>query len=126
MQNGSIARGLSFLNRLTRWDPTFGRAALEAGTRHVAMVLRDLVLEQAAPVGRTSVAGRCETSERRGYHVVQASHDAREQTVSAPSRLVIRCRISGTRGEEFHAERPQGTPTWWALLAEATSWSDRV
>ena len=80
------------------------------------MVLRDLGLEysntrrnsccQASEVGRTFVAGGCETSERRGYHVVQVSHDARELLVSGPSRLA--CRISGTRDEESHATNDLG------------------
>ena len=73
----------SFLNRVTRRDPASGRAELEADTRHVAMVLRHLGLEKSAlvvtlvgEVGRTSAAGRSETSQRRGYHVEQVSYDA--------------------------------------------------
>ena len=44
---------------------------------------------QASAVSRTSVTGRCETSERRGYHVVQVSHDACELFVSAPSKQAV-------------------------------------
>ena len=40
----------SFLNRVTRRDPASGRAELEADTRHVAMVLRDLGLEKSSHV----------------------------------------------------------------------------
>ena len=42
-----------------------------------------------------SVAGRCETPERRGYHLVQVSHDARELPVSGTSSLIIRCKLPG-------------------------------
>ena len=55
----------SFLNRVIRWDPASGRAELEADTRHVAKVLRDLGLEKSShvvalvgEVGRTSAAGK--------------------------------------------------------------------
>ena len=95
------------------------------------MVLRDLGLENTTRVV-TPVAKRpkseefqllagAKTSERRGYHVVQVSHDAREQLVSGPSRLVIRCGLSGTGDEESQDERPRGARTCWALLARATS-----
>ena len=40
----------SFLNRVVRWDPTSGTAELEADMTRVAMVLRDLELEQSMPV----------------------------------------------------------------------------
>ena len=52
----------SFLNRVIRWDPTPGRAELEADTRHVAMVLRDLGLEKSTPVA-TPVAKRPTSEE---------------------------------------------------------------
>ena len=39
----------TFLNRVIRWDPVLGRAELDADTRHVAMVLRDLGLAIATP-----------------------------------------------------------------------------
>ena len=39
----------TLLNRVIRWDPVLGRAELEADTRLVAMVLRDLGLETATP-----------------------------------------------------------------------------
>lgn len=52
----------SFLNRVIRWDPTAGRAELEADTRHVEMVLRDLGLEEASPVA-TPVARRTKAEE---------------------------------------------------------------
>ena len=38
---GNIAMEASFLNRVIRWGPAFGRAELEAD-KHVAVVLRDL------------------------------------------------------------------------------------
>ena len=40
----------SFVHRLIRLDPTSERVELEADTRHVAMVFRDLGLERATPV----------------------------------------------------------------------------
>ena len=133
--DGNTAMEVSFLNRVVRWDPAPGRAELEADTRHVAMVLPDLGIGQvntscnscckASEVRRTSIAGWCETSERSGYHVERVSHDARELLVTDTSRLVIRCRLSSTRDEESHDERPRGTQTCWAPLAKATSWSDR-
>ena len=96
------------------------------------MVLRDLGLEkvvsycdsrgQASEVGRTSAAGRSETSERRGYTVVQVSNDACELLVSGPFRLVKCCRLSGTRDEKSHDEGPRGTQTCWTVLEKATSW----
>ena len=52
----------SFLNRVIRWDPASGRAELEADTRHVAMVLRDLGLEKSSPVV-TPVAKRPQSEE---------------------------------------------------------------
>ena len=58
---------------------------------------------QASEVGRASAAGMRETSERRGYHFVQANRDARVLLVSG-----------------------SGTQTCWAPLARATSWSERV
>ena len=95
---------------MIRSDPASGRAEMEADTRHVAVALRDLGLEKvnsicnscgpASEVGRTSAAGRSETSERRGHHVVQVSYDACKLLVSGPSRLVICCRLSGTRDEK--------------------------
>ena len=44
--DGNTAMEASFLNGVIQWDPTSGRAELEADTRHVAMVLRDLGLEK--------------------------------------------------------------------------------
>ena len=38
------------MNRVIRWDPASGRAELEADTRHVATVLRDLGLEKSSLV----------------------------------------------------------------------------
>ena len=38
------------VNRAIRWHPVPGGAELEADTRDVAMVLRDLGLEKATPV----------------------------------------------------------------------------
>ena len=47
-------------------------------------------------------------------------------SLSESSRLVVRCRISGTRDDESHDEGTRGTQSLWALLARPTSWSDRV
>ena len=99
----------------------------------VGTVLRDLRLEQlfvtcrgscgqTSEVGSTSSIGRTETSERRGYDVVQATHDAYKLPVSGPSRLVICCRPSGTEDEKSHDEGPRGTQTCWTLLERVTSW----
>ena len=55
--DGSTAMEATFLNRVISWDLVSGRAELEADTRHVAMVLRDLKLEKAKPV-TTPVAER--------------------------------------------------------------------
>ena len=46
---GNTAMEASFLNRVIRCDPTSG-AELEADTRHVTMVFRDLGLETSTPV----------------------------------------------------------------------------
>ena len=48
--DGNISMAASFLNRVLRWDPGSGRAELEADTRHVPMVLRDLGLAKSTPV----------------------------------------------------------------------------
>ena len=40
--DGNTLTDNSFLNRVIRWDPASGGAEMEADTRHVAMVLRDL------------------------------------------------------------------------------------
>ena len=52
----------SFLNRVSRWDPTSGRAELEADTKHVATVLGDLGWEKSTPV-ITHVAKRLKSEE---------------------------------------------------------------
>ena len=94
--NGNGAMEASFLNRVIRWDPTSGRAGLEADTRHVAMVRRDLASEKSTLL----------------------------MLVSGPSGLVICCRLSGTSDEESNDERPRRTQTCWAILVRTTSWSD--
>ena len=48
---------------LDQWNPTSGRAELEADTRHVAMVLRDLELEKSTPF-LTLFAKRPKSGER--------------------------------------------------------------
>ena len=44
---------------------------------------------QPSDVGRTSVAGRRETLERRGHHSAQVSHDARKLLVSGRAAVVL-------------------------------------
>ena len=56
--------------------------------------------------------------ERRGYHIVQVSHDARGLFLFGPSRLVIRCRLSGTRNQESDDEGPRGIQTCWGATCE--------
>ena len=73
-----------------------------ADTRHVEVSISCNSWFQAFEVTRTSLAGWCETLKRRGHHVVQFSHDARQLTACGPSRLVIRSRFSGMRGEASH------------------------
>ena len=125
--DGNTAMEASFLDRVVRWDPTPARAELEAGCDGASRPWNGEINTscnsccQASEVRRTSIAGRCETSERRRYHVVQVSRDARELPVSGPSRLVSRCRLSGTSDEESHDERPRGTQACWAPLVRATS-----
>ena len=92
----NILRETSFLNCVISWDPASGRAELEADTRHVAMVFRDLGLEKSSLVvtlvakrpksGRTSDAGRSEVSERRGFHVVPVSYNVCKLLVSGTVR----------------------------------------
>ena len=53
---------MATLNRVIRWDPTSGRAELEADTRHVAMLLQDQGLEKSTPVV-TPVAKREKSGE---------------------------------------------------------------
>ena len=48
--SGNIAMEASFLNRVIGWEAHLAGAELEADTRDVAMVLRDLGLEKATPV----------------------------------------------------------------------------
>ena len=121
--DGNTAMDASCVNRVIQWDPTSGRAGLEARGHGASRSWTGKSTPVVTPVakrpkvGRTSVAGRCDTAERRGYHSSQVAHDAREQLVSVSSRLVIRCRLSGRRDEESHDERPRGTQTCLALLA---------
>ena len=86
-------------------------------TRHVTMVLRDLGLEKPTPVV-AAVAKRPKAEELltvaggqlngEDYQPVQVGHDARELHCLSlgPSRLVIRWKLSGTRDEEGHNEKP--------------------
>ena len=96
------------------------------------MVLRDLGLAKSprvvTPVAKRPkseellTAGRGETSECRGYHVVQVSHDACKLLISGPSRLVIWSRPSGARGEESHDKRrySRGRPVGAILFEQQT------
>ena len=134
--DGNILTETSFLNCVIRWDPASGRAELEADRRArckgasrsgIGKVVSCCdSCGQASEVGRTSAADRSATSDRRGYHVVQVSYDACKLLVSGPSRLVICCRLPGTRDEKSHDEGPRGTQTCWTLLERATSWSNCV
>ena len=133
--DGNTATEGSFYNRVIRWDPTSGRAELEADTRHVAMVLRDLGLEKSIPVV-TPVAERpkseellplaCANSLKAGDTALYWSVTMRVNLLSLDRPDWSFAAGSGTVDEESHDERPQGTQTCWALLARATSQSDRV
>ena len=84
------------------------------------MVLRDLGLEKAIPVV-TSVVGRCETSERRGYHVVQVNHDAR---LDRPDLSFAAGSLA--RGMKSPTTKDFEKLTRFAPLARTTCWSDHV
>ena len=98
------------------------------------MVLHDPTLEEATPVV-THVAKRPKSEEllllagaqppNAEDHVVQVSHDARELPVSGPSRLVIRCRISGTR-ESARTKELGDLQRVGRSFRGASSWSDCV
>ena len=60
--DGNTAMEASFLNRVILWDSSSGRAVLEADTRHIAMVLRDLGLKKSTRVV-TLVAKRPQSEE---------------------------------------------------------------
>ena len=61
--DGHTAMEASLLNRVMQWDSTSGKAEfLEADTRHVAMVLRDLGLVKSTPFV-TLVAKRQKSEE---------------------------------------------------------------
>ena len=70
-------------------------------------------------VGRTTAAGRGETSERRGYHVLQESYGACKLLISGPSRLVTFCG-SLARGVESPTTKD------FEELKRVNSWSNRV
>ena len=126
----------SFLNRVVWWDPTPGRAQLEADPRHVAMVLRDLELEKSTPVV-TVIAKRSKSAELLLFAGAKPlnSEDITLYT-SATMRVnylsLDRPDLSFAAGRQArgmtspHDERPQGTQTCWTLRARATSWSNRV
>ena len=48
--DGNTAMEASLLNSEIRRDPTSGRSELEADTKHIPMVLRNLGLENSTPV----------------------------------------------------------------------------
>ena len=108
----------TFLNRVISSDLVSGRAELEADTRHVAMVLRDLKLEKAKPVA-TLVAKRPKSEElplltaAKPLNAEDAGlyHNAIEQDVCGPSGLLVCCRPCGTRDKESHDKRLRGTQT---------------
>ena len=94
--DGNTAMEATFLNRVIRWDPVLGRAELEADTRCVAMVLRDLGLAIATPAV-TRVAKRPKADDA-------ALHS---RNASELLRTVGTCRmlqLSGTRDEKSHNE----------------------
>ena len=113
----NAAMGASFLTREIRRDPTSGRAELEADTRYVAMVLRDLGLEE----GNTSCNSCCQTSEC-GRTLVAGRCD------NTYLSLVQTCRsMHWHEGmQKSHDEGLGGTETCWSPLARATGWSDHV
>ena len=107
--DGNTLTETSFLNRVIRWNPTSGVAELEADAGHSGIgqvVSRCDFLWPSAPSRKNLYSV---TSERTGNHVVQVSYNACELPVSGPSRLVICCRLSGTRSEESHDGGPRGT-----------------
>ena len=52
-----------------QWDPTSGRANGASRSEIAESFTCCNSCGQASEVGRTSVVGRCKTSERRGYYV---------------------------------------------------------
>ena len=98
--DGNTLTETSFLNRVVRLGSLHlvePRWRLIRGTPQWCFEIWDLKIVsccdscgQASEVGRTSTAGRSETSERRGHHVVQVSYKACELPVSG---LVICCRL---------------------------------
>ena len=97
--DGNTAMEASLLNSVIRWDPTAGRS-------EVGGISSCNSCGQASEVARTSTGGKRVTSERRGYYVVQVSHDAPEQFVSGPPSFVISYRPFGTRDEDSHHQGP--------------------
>ena len=107
---------------------TSGKAELEADTRHVAMVLRDLGLEKSPPV----VALFDKRPSEDFLLLASAKHLNAEGTtlyksvtmrvnyLSLGRPTCIRRKISGTSSEESHDEKLRGTQTCWALLARTT------
>ena len=104
--DGNTAMEATFLNRVIRWDPVLGRAELEADTRHVAMVLRDLGLAIATPAV-TRVAKR-PNADDAALH----SRNASELRLSVGTCRMLQ--LSGTRDEKSHNEGLRGTRTCWA------------
>ena len=123
--DGNTLTETSFMNRVIRLDPGSGRAELEADTRHVVMVLRDLGLEKSSPV--TPVAKRPKLEELLLAEAKLLNEgDTTLYRSAGPTRLVICCRLSGTRDEKSHDEGLRGTQTCWTLLERATGWSNCV
>ena len=112
--DGNTAMEASFLKRVIKWDPTSGRA----DTKHIAMELRGLGLGKSTPVVTPVASPKSEELLLlAGAKLLNAEDSTLYRSVtmrvnhldSGPSRLVIRCRLSGTRDEDSHDERPRGT-----------------
>ena len=70
-----------FVNSVIRCGPASGRVELERCFEQLFVTCRGSC-GQTSEVGSTSSTGRTETSERRGYDGVQATHDAYKLPVS--------------------------------------------
>ena len=61
-----MGKRMKVLNGETEWRDD--KITIEADTKHVAAVLKDLMLEEAKPVGTPGIKDRCDRvqQERRG------------------------------------------------------------
>ena len=110
--NSAVSFGTECVRTTGRCNPT------EADTRHIAMELRGLGLEKLTPVVTPVASPKSEELLLLACAKLLNAEDStlyRSVTMrvnhldSGPSRLVIRCSLSGTRDEDSHDERPRGT-----------------